>query len=941
MDLREINNSIRKKFIKINDLRIAKVIGNLAENIVDLKTLNKMKVLSTKLQLMGINDISTLGTLTISEVCIPKIGLLKPANNNENIFEDITIFRSGQRVLPETDPTLMDIAKFSIHTKPMVKFSGIGHYLKTKPFTDVNNDLINIQQEAFTLFSINESIWVANHIDIKDDSIIVLKDPLTTLIVIAEKITIGKRVSLTWEKPIQHKPPKPSKPKNPDQPCISSNFVGKDGEVGLPGILGNPGVIGMPGPTIELYTLNCTGKFESIDLSGQNGGEGGDGGDGGDGGKGANGRPWREDRFNWDELDDYFELFTVKCKKGPGYGGNGGKGGIAGKGGHGGEGGHGGRFRLYAPKSIIDSWEEEGFYIDVSSGKGGDGGIPGLPGKGGAPGQHGRDRCDDYPDEPQCCPPLPENLFEIYGEDGDPNTKGVDGMDGDFYEDAVQFHLINDLSFFKNSSMIRSLSKRNAMLGDTVDIIGINFKRNDVVLLSEQECITRFISSTSLKFIIPQVEGGRRKTVKVKQVDGQMSNSSAINIIPQLLDVEQQGNKFSENQSYLFSPGKTTTIYGNNFSSNPSICINDEYILPENCSDISTSSIKFKLIRPNSVSSEVEYDEKVKIRVIFQDGIESNSIEILLDTFNILVIGDSIMWGQGLIEEKKWHTLVTNHIRSLRNQISVNKFVKAHSGAIIGNNNVINLGPLHGEIPDKYPTIFQQIDSFSGVKDKIDIVFLDGGINDIGVPSIVNPLSSCDDIESKAEQYCYKDMKQLLIKTVQEFPKANIFVLGYYQIVSDDSDISNLIYLLVILGLARAGLIGGLTGYLISEVTKSEIVENCETFKKSSDEYLKKAVQEVSNEFDRRRIEFISPKFTSNNSIFASESMIWGIGDALQPADDTTYGVAYERCRECDSVPDSRSDFISDLICDRASIGHPNVDGAKKYADEIINRLKL
>jgi Bacterial Ig domain len=55
-----------------------------------------------------------------------------------------------------------------------------------------------------------------------------------------------------------------------------------------------------------------------------------------------------------------------------------------------------------------------------------------------------------------------------------------------------------------------------------------------------------------------------------------------------------------------------------------------------------------------------------------------------MEPFYMLAIGDSVMWGQGLKNETKFHSLVENHIEK-NTGLEVNKTVLAHSGAVIGN----------------------------------------------------------------------------------------------------------------------------------------------------------------------------------------------------------------------------------------------------------------
>jgi len=64
----------------------------------------------------------------------------------------------------------------------------------------------------------------------------------------------------------------------------------------------------------------------------------------------------------------------------------------------------------------------------------------------------------------------------------------------------------------------------------------------------------------------------------------------------------------------------------------------------------------------------------------------------------MVVLGDSIQWGQGLREDLKFHTLVQNHINP-GGAIGVYKTVHAHSGAIIGVGVNHQGPPVDGEVP--------------------------------------------------------------------------------------------------------------------------------------------------------------------------------------------------------------------------------------------------
>jgi lysophospholipase L1-like esterase len=117
--------------------------------------------------------------------------------------------------------------------------------------------------------------------------------------------------------------------------------------------------------------------------------------------------------------------------------------------------------------------------------------------------------------------------------------------------------------------------------------------------------------------------------------------------------------------------------------------------------------------------------------------------EVLMpgSTVNMLVVGDSLMWGQGLQESEKFYSLVKVAIQERNPGVTVRAIVRAHSGATIGWNKGGTAERLDGEIPTSYPTIQQQVEEFTGPPEAkaIDLVLVDGGINDVKVDRILNP----------------------------------------------------------------------------------------------------------------------------------------------------------------------------------------------------------
>lgn len=180
--------------------------------------------------------------------------------------------------------------------------------------------------------------------------------------------------------------------------------------------------------------------------------------------------------------------------------------------------------------------------------------------------------------------------------------------------------------------------------------------------------------------------------------------------------------------------------------------------------------------------------------------------------FRILVLGDSVMWGQGLADGHKFTYLVRQWICAKRNSgrcpdpEDVQIHVEAHSGALIARPDQKHqkeedrftrvVAPLRypGEVNSEYPTIWGQVElarryyaDNSIPLDEIDLILLNGGINDMGATRILAPKVLgfiAGNINDFAKKYCEDEMKLLLNRVAETFLKARIIVPGYFPLVS-------------------------------------------------------------------------------------------------------------------------------------------------------------
>src|SRR5579862_2815907 len=204
----------------------------------------------------------------------------------------------------------------------------------------------------------------------------------------------------------------------------------------------------------------------------------------------------------------------------------------------------------------------------------------------------------------------------------------------------------------------------------------------------------------------------------------------------------------------------------------------------------------------------------------------------------IVVLGDSIQWGQGLrpgapgAPSDKMAELVGAALAASPAvvagwsggtgiSITVSRF--ASSGATIsgGLGTPTPLTPVTattafpaGEVPGPVPTVLDQATGAATVipASSVRLVILDGGINDVGLfTSILNPLVSPSTITAMATAACggtlssaataflppgatAGNMSAVLTALGRSFPSAVFVVTGYYDILSAFSDLMGLLF---------------------------------------------------------------------------------------------------------------------------------------------------
>lgn len=341
-------------------------------------------------------------------------------------------------------------------------------------------------------------------------------------------------------------------------------------------------------------------------------------------------------------------------------------------------------------------------------------------------------------------------------------------------------------------------------------------------------------------------------------------------------------------------------------------------------------------------------------RSAFSSEISDNSGK----NFNFLVVGDSLVWGQGLREEHKFYHLTKEWLQTeiFKNERQVNLKVKAHSGASINLKQyetdalqAAEIGEdefLHREVNVSFPSIRTQIDVAREEYENpqtVDLIMLSGGITDIRLSTILNPLKDNEELKRAIVEYCNEKMFELLEQASAAFPNARIVVCGYYPFLSKYTPSSKILNnLLEIYDVPQPlkSLINNPLNRQILKRYRQKMVERSMIWAENSTLEFEKAVERLNRKFENPRAVFVESPVKAENSIGAKNALLFEVGKKGKAAD----ALASERMNVCGKTIDELK-RLTDLklrarTCELATIGHPNIEGSRAIAEAIKEKLK-
>lgn len=293
----------------------------------------------------------------------------------------------------------------------------------------------------------------------------------------------------------------------------------------------------------------------------------------------------------------------------------------------------------------------------------------------------------------------------------------------------------------------------------------------------------------------------------------------------------------------------------------------------------------------------------------------------------LVAIGDSIVWGQGNVASKKFAARVC-----LLRGLDPKPIMEAHSGGCISPNNPLTAN--YGEVPLASPGIIDQVAAAAkrvGEVANVGLVLLNGGINDVPVAEI---MAGNKHLERHIKN-AFRLFPTLLEASLDTFPAATVVAVGYYPIVSDESPDEAVLGAMLRFGppelaadIARALEENAGDSAKIARKFNSKLSglgRRCELFAACAESEMQRAVAKW-----KHRAVFAAPAWAPKHCLGVPKtSWLWsGVNDAV---------FSTRVARFLMHTLSGHTDWpLSTII---ASLGHPNVEGSRQYANAIVAAL--
>ena len=342
------------------------------------------------------------------------------------------------------------------------------------------------------------------------------------------------------------------------------------------------------------------------------------------------------------------------------------------------------------------------------------------------------------------------------------------------------------------------------------------------------------------------------------------------------------------------------------------------------------------------------------------------------DALQMLVLGDSIMWGQGLREEEKFSSRVKCWLQERTNR-EVKVHVEAHSGAVISAESAARLSftAANGEVNLPTPSINEQLDHaiqfYKEDRSSPALILLNGCINDVGVKNLLAASTPLDDLRARARKSCGEDMHALLQRVRKSFSQSHVLLTSYYPLVSLQTDDNAFLRLLV----KKLNSQRPEARQMTDKEMRARLIAISDEWYKTSTASLMEAVAKTNAEAalgsSSTKVTFVEIQFGPEHVFAAPDTLLWNFmfastnlsgftkvivllsfGTAAYKTNDHVRESRIKSCEQSFKKPkgikedknqkNARQDLF--LTCRYASLGHPNQMGALIYAEAIKAQLQ-
>ncbi|MDH3494066.1 MAG: twin-arginine translocation signal domain-containing protein [Acidobacteriota bacterium] len=328
--------------------------------------------------------------------------------------------------------------------------------------------------------------------------------------------------------------------------------------------------------------------------------------------------------------------------------------------------------------------------------------------------------------------------------------------------------------------------------------------------------------------------------------------------------------------------------------------------------------------------------------------------------FEMLVVGDSLISGQGLLEKDKAYELTRIWLEKeyFKERRTVKLKNKSHSGSrLFLQQDEIDALRKHGKDPEKFyhqeinfsfPSIKAQIDiaareykSEGTDPADVDLVLTTGSLTDINSSFILNAFAKYGPLHGKIEEHCNEGMFRFLRHATGVFPNALFAVVSYFPMVSNKSK-SGEVYDAVLEVYDIPGFAKPVLNNILMKqpfkILHARITKRSRIWFEESSAALNKAVKRVNQLNKKESAVFVESPIPEARSFETEDSLLWGMGKKGRSEDDMYEVRRIECSKAIAQVKDTGLTFRR-RFCELSGIGHPNPDGSRLYAEAIQKRL--